>query len=478
MKRFYALMLTLLVVGMANAQNLVTFQVDMSLEANVDSVSIAGSFQAADANCPGCSDWTPGAIILTDQGNGIYSYTADLPSGTYEYKFLNGTSWGTDESIPNACQVNGNRQVVVSSTTSIPVVCFAQCNPCPTFTDTVQVTFQVNMKRELLLGTVGDTVSVAGSFQGADLNGNAGDWSPGQTVLTDMDGDSIYTYTARIPDGTYAYKYVNGVAWGSEEPVPSACNVNNNREVIVMGDGMPGDDFLTIPLVCFGRCDSVCPPILPPVSVTFRVDATDLFNTTIPDTMWVAGSFQNPAWQKRDIPMVLDLNTSIYSATAVVEAFEFDFKFIHNNVSSPGAQVEEPGPLSNCGSPNGTGGWNRTLDLIGRVGDTILPAFLWNDCNFSDNGRPVALFDTKENIQFSVYPNPFTEFTQVLISDEMGYEFNLRMTDLNGREVLSYENLENMDVVQISSEGLQPGLYLITLEDSNGRRSVKKVAIN
>jgi len=103
----------------------VTFQVDMSREnVSANGVHIAGSFQG----------WNPSATPMVSQGNGIYTYTAMLDrNATYEYKFINGNQWGPgfDESVPAACAQNGNRFVVVDTTTiTTPMVCFGRCEAC------------------------------------------------------------------------------------------------------------------------------------------------------------------------------------------------------------------------------------------------------------------------------------------------------------------------------------------------------------
>jgi hypothetical protein len=103
----------------------VTFQVDMSRETvSPNGVHIAGNFQG----------WNPSATPMVSQGNGIYTYTAMLDANaTYEYKFINGNQWGPgfDESVPAACAQNGNRFVVVDTTTiTTTMVCFGRCEAC------------------------------------------------------------------------------------------------------------------------------------------------------------------------------------------------------------------------------------------------------------------------------------------------------------------------------------------------------------
>jgi alpha-amylase len=88
----------------------VTFQVDMNTQSPIaDTVTVAGNFQAAVVGQT-WTDWTPGITILDDANmDGVYELTVQLPAGTYEYKYVNGTAWGADEGVPAACAVNGNR---------------------------------------------------------------------------------------------------------------------------------------------------------------------------------------------------------------------------------------------------------------------------------------------------------------------------------------------------------------------------------
>jgi hypothetical protein len=105
----------------------ITFQVDMSNETvSSDGIHIAGSFQDP--------AWQPGDTPMTDQGNGVYSYTATLPVGEYyEYKFVNGNSWDDPqpEQVPWECASYGNRFITVPDvTTTLDLVCFGSCEAC------------------------------------------------------------------------------------------------------------------------------------------------------------------------------------------------------------------------------------------------------------------------------------------------------------------------------------------------------------
>jgi hypothetical protein len=104
----------------------VTFQVDMSqMVVSPAGVYLAGDFQG----------WNPALTLMTDMGGGIYAITLDLPPGTYAFKYINGNTWGSDETVPPSCgQDNGfagyNRYITIVDETTIPAVCFGQCSLC------------------------------------------------------------------------------------------------------------------------------------------------------------------------------------------------------------------------------------------------------------------------------------------------------------------------------------------------------------
>jgi hypothetical protein len=110
------------------------------------------------------------------------------------------------------------------------------------------VTFQVDMSVRLCEGGMipADVVSVPGSFNG---------WAPGINVLTDGDGDSIYTGTFDIAEGTIMYKFHDGNDW---ESTP-------DRSYTVVAGAQ------TVPLVFFND-DNMCDPPGGDVPVTFQVD--------------------------------------------------------------------------------------------------------------------------------------------------------------------------------------------------------------
>ena len=284
----------------------VTFRVDMNQQLSIspNGVHVAGNFQAA-AGYPG--DWNPSTAELTDADmDGIYELTVQLPAGSYQYKYVNGNAWGTDELIPSACQVGGNRGVTVSGDTVLTAFCYGLCGPCAVVT-TYPVTFQVDMNSQTVSA---NGVHVAGDFQAAA--GYPGNWNPGTTELTDANSDGIYEVTLNLPAGSYQYKYINGNAWGQDESVPSACATSNNRTFTVSG-------ATSLDAYCFGTCNILCSA--PTYFVQFRVDMN---NECDWDSVDVAGSFNSWSGSKKLTP---SSPSGVYARNLNLAAGAYDFKF-------------------------------------------------------------------------------------------------------------------------------------------------------
>lgn len=460
MKRIYTFIIAFLCVGFtAQAQFNVTFQVDMSNEAAIaDTVSVAGNFQAA-AGFP--TDWTPGTAILEDANmDGVYDLTVQLPAGSYEFKYLNGNAWGTDEGVPGACATNGNRGIVVSGDTTLDAVCFGQCAACPSTVDTVMVTFQVDMSNE----TVADSVTIAGDFQGAAVGQGWGNWTPGISVLEDPDMDNVYTLTVMLPEGTYGYKYINGVAWGSDESVPASCAVNNNRELVVAGPGP-----IVVPVHCYASC-AACVPLLPPINVTFRVDMSNAIINSA--GLYVAGTFQNPAWDKDALQAMDPDADNIYEHTESIVPGEYQYKYFNGGSMDPMDGEFGSTDPGMCATSNGLGGFNRVLDITGMLTDTILPVYEYNTCNTV----AASILDGKfvEN-GIIVFPNPFDQNATVRVIDFDYKAYDLRIVNLVGQTVWERNNVRTAEV-EIDGSNLNAGVYFMEIR-KDGQKATQKIIV-
>ena len=212
---------------------------------NVDMNQVTQAFTTPEVNGL-WNNWCGNCNPLTDaNGDGIWTTTLPLPVGTtQEYKF-SADAWTIQEqNNPAAPCTNGNatytnRVLVIPATdTVLSVVCWSQCTACD-----VDVTLKVNMAWEVANNAISaDGIHVAGDFQG---------WLPGATEMLDANNDGIFEVTFTVPaNSSIQYKFINGNAWGSDEPVPSACAVTgttNRGATFAYGDS-------TMSPVCYGKC--------------------------------------------------------------------------------------------------------------------------------------------------------------------------------------------------------------------------------
>ena len=113
------------------------------------------------------------------------------------------------------------------------------------YSQTETLTFRVDMNEQAVSS---DGVHVAGDWQ--EEAGFGDDWQPGTSTMDDADGDGIYELSVQVPMGPYAYKFLNGNNWGTDESIPGDCNVGGNRSIEVVAGGVTTDPF------CFGTCEA------------------------------------------------------------------------------------------------------------------------------------------------------------------------------------------------------------------------------
>ena len=549
MKKVYALMIALLAgIGMS-AQFNVTLQVDMTGQTvSANGVHVAGSFQNP--------QWQPNTTMMTNTTGNIYAVTVSVPAGYYEFKFLNGDTWGDVESVPAEVQVdlgtgNDNRWINVMSDTTYEAIMFSGAAP----SGMVAFTTIVDMSLE---SSVEDTVSVAGSiFNPA--------WSPGSIILTDVKGDSVYrTITYVMPGANAEFKFLNGTAWGTDESVPSGCAQNNNRfannimsdtvygpvcfgacascfipdtfnitfqadltalcdtvdSVDIAGslNAWGGGDMLTdpdgdgiytisldipageiqykvryfsggntnwegggnkihmltkdtvLPVRCFGNdAYGACPVKPAPGDITLVVDVSTFPNPADLNDIYVIGDFTTPAWQSGKVLMSpVTGSPGLYEATFTgVCPAKISYKFM--NVTATGTEQEEGFPNlmdSTCTEPSGTGSLNRFF--VRPDDQAYTQSFKWDECT------PLGIGIAEvEKFNFEIYPNPFSSFTTVSL-DENG-SFDLSIIDLTGAEVLKMEDVNGK--VQINRGNMIPGIYLINILNENGAVFTEKLMV-
>jgi Secretion system C-terminal sorting domain len=186
----------------------------MGLATSDNGVYIAGDFQTL---IGASGNWLSDATPLTQIGSTTqWEGTFDLPDGTYEYKFLNGNAWGTDESVSGTCMAatNGNRLIAIIADTVLSV-CFNYCSDCESAIlgqDDLSFSQALSLYPNPTFAGATLTVNLA---ELADLNIVV--FNPlGQTVLTrqaqniskgevmlNFDGIKSGSYYVRVTNGAY-----------------------------------------------------------------------------------------------------------------------------------------------------------------------------------------------------------------------------------------------------------------------------------
>jgi uncharacterized surface protein with fasciclin (FAS1) repeats len=245
----------------STAQVQVTFNVDMSNQIiNPAGVRIAGNFNDVNYDGfpenPGLLNWNPLAYPLTDpDGDMIYSRTFNLlVNEIYQFKFINGNSWGQEETVPNACNVGGgnnNRYLVVTDVSQYST-CFAQCTSCGDNAVLLQVDMSlVDLDGDGIGGEIGgDDIHPEGVFVLGDMPGS--EWT-NFLPLTDYDGDKIWQTVLNVEQlNTIEYKFTNGPGFSfPSESIDSPCGAGNgNRELAV-------EENTIQPPYCWNSCE-VC----------------------------------------------------------------------------------------------------------------------------------------------------------------------------------------------------------------------------
>lgn len=468
MKHFFTLGVAMLAAFALSAQakTKVTLKVDMKNTTVDKVVNLAGDLMEKAGLGANWSPQIAGNELKDDDKDGIWEITFDIEPGTYAYKFVNGD--GGWEEVPGACASGGNRRLVVGSTAVTQQFCFGTCDDkCAQVTD-VRVTLRVNMKNETISP---DGVHVAGSFQG---------FNPGATKMSDDDKDGIYEVTLTMKNGTYGYKFINGNAWGKDESVPCSCIKGNNREIVVPFTNQP----VVSQVVCFRSCTNTC-PATDDTEVTFSVDMSGEAVQT--SGLYVAGSFQKPnQWQKNLIRLTDPDNDGIYTAKAIVQRVEQQYKFFNGDFtkhpSNVGKKVEDMNSDIYAENFDFTAGRCGCGDFKNRIFDGSafsataggrLPVYVYNSCQTIT----VSTNDLSSARNIRVYPNPMTgQYAYIEFEGLDASEHSAVVADQLGRIVRTYSDFSGTQL-QIEKGNLTPGIYFVTLQNRKGERATTRLTI-
>ena len=82
-------------------------------------------------------------------------------------------------------------------------------------------------------------------------------------------------------------------------------------------------------------------------------------------------------------------------------------------------------------------------------------------------------------METKVYPNPTTGKLTVEFSSYTGGAYNLTVTDMSGRTILTEDvkATSGNNQHQLNLESANPGMYMLYIKDNSGQISVTKVTV-
>jgi hypothetical protein len=438
------------------------FEVDMDdAVIDEDGIHVAGDFSNPQFN--------PAVSKMWSYAEGQYAFVANVDeNSTATYIYTNGDTYAgvewEGENPPAECTDGSSRTAdVTADDVNTGLVCFEQCGAC---SQPTMVTFRVNTSLLSEVSTYG--MHVAGNWQAAA--GLASDWTPGNSAMTDL-GGGIWEYVAMVPPGSYQYKFVNGNAFGPDDPlnfgdesIPGECNVGGNRGF----DPVEGEALVLEN--CYNQCTEQCISDPDPAAITFLVDMSE--EPSVSETgVYLIGSFTN--FQSGALEMTDDDADNIYEVTTIIEGpADIAFKFTNGDPFPGGvidATVEETHDFATdgCGIANGIGGFNRTHTRSGEAEDL---GFVYNSC--------MSILSTTdlELGRVAVYPNPSEGASFLEVENPNNHTLRMNIVDITGK-VVTDNMLINTTRYEINTTNLNSGLYFLNIVNERSERAVYKLMV-
>ena len=264
--------------------NKVTFYYECT---NAHTVAVAGSM----------NNWSMTEWVMEKNGN-VYSFTCELPAGTYEYKFVVNGYWYADPN--NSSTVDDTFGGLNSSFTVTAGGGNTPVNPNPNPGTTVTSPVVEGGKVTFNYANASATK--------VEVFGNFNDWSEG-IEMTKV-GD-VFSYTMELPNGEYEYKFVvDGVEWIND---PANSNQKNGNNVVTVTGGAAAPDkpgftpTITESVVVNGNKVTIYYETADDVEVEFMSSAFD----------WAAGNYMTK-------------NGNVYSITLELAKGDYSYKFLIN----------------------------------------------------------------------------------------------------------------------------------------------------
>jgi len=426
--------------GECNETATITFNVDASnvVNADYDNVMINGSWDSFGDNNEFWGSW---GVTLEDL-DGIYSGSITLPAGDYEYVHaLSGAAdgwsgWGVVGNAPDECALGVNPQtgdpapnyyfsVECGDTINLPVLCFGECTECAEgivsgCTDETAINYDSESNVDngscIYSTTFNVDMSCSGiEFTNVYITGPFTEWCGDCYLLTDEDGDGIYSSTFDfVVDVEYMYEVDN---WVDQEDLVD--DMNAGAECAPVTDFVSYANRLVSPGSTtndtYGSCSECIDEILgctdpeawnynelanaddgtcdycELITVNFSVNAGDVVSADY-DNVVINGSFAGP-WFGWGVTLADEDGDGVYTGSTQVEA-SVTHEYVH----------------ALTGAADGWSGWGVTgfapescslndttpnYFFSGECGETIdLPTVCFGSCTNCTNVEVLGCIDT------------------------------------------------------------------------------------
>ncbi|MBC8478228.1 T9SS type A sorting domain-containing protein [bacterium] len=387
--------------------------------------SMAATVYAGPSIVGSMNEWNPAdpGMELTLNANGVWELVVVMPMGNFEYKVVEGDSWG-DGNWPD-----NNQWVNISEVTE-------------------EITFYANLGANVGPRDWDEFVThmnpvVAGNFIGA-LGGS--DWNPGDLTgeMFDGDMDGIFEFSAVVPEGDWEGKVTLNHNWDQNtSPTNIGFHSDGTAPTLITYD--MSNNTTTVSGVI---------GLLQDVLVTFQVDMSCV--EVHPDGAWLAGTFTN--WGDGELAMY-PVGGGIWMLDVLFlegDAYHQEYKF-----------------------KNGHDGWeyvdNHQLEIDDSMPTMTLPLVMFNgeDCPPTDLNLPGTIMLAAN------YPNPFNPTTSIQFALPAPGAVTLTVYNLLGGNVATLANghfAAGTHIVQFNGADLPSGVYYYTLT-GNGQSVTNKMLL-
>jgi hypothetical protein len=300
-----------------------------------------------------------------------------------------------------------------------------------------------------------------------------------QTMLSDEDGDNVYTGTIADFISTDSVTVLFGFGQ-TIETVPSECGILDNelglnvRELPIMDS--EGDSVLVLDSIAFGNC-----PLDNSPRAYFQVDVSSMVDQWPADfNLCVVGSFAN--WSSCGLQLTDEDGDNIYTGllTDLEDGASYEYKFLANEGWND-PNTESGAPLGSECDFNPDDEFNN-YGFIASAGPAPLDLGVhpWNECpqllSNDDTGYIVP-----DNFTYIAYPNPFNPTINIDYALPNQELVNLSIINLLGQKVKTLVNdiqepgnySFKWDGKDFNGANLQSGIYFAVISRNSGQSIVK-----